>query len=448
LTSSGSKTLPPRSEAERGPKPVVEIDILKQFQAGPVKSRAERDAERKKLWAQLKESTKLATEDPDLVEQHFGQTGFSKAFRVEDDKELAFMRKAASKKKKRVNRADITLSIESIVRSVEDLNLDGKKLIHPSRTAQKILTSQFDKQQVNPPLKFTNTVNTKRLHGKFQFISQYIIGDKVRPAPPSTNKGCECTDCSLSSCLCFEKKVVQDKLTSYDLQLETYTRRDGIVVLSESFLARELEPTTTKYEVTECNELCRCGPSCWNRNVGNGRTVPLEIFQTEKCGFGVRSSQDILRGQFIELYLGEILTTAELCRREAAVSEDDPSYIYSLDWLKPKDPDYHVDGKYFGSAMRFVNHSCSPNARCFPVQFHKKDDKVYHLAFFAIRDIKAGVEIRIDYRSEGVDQDDEEVGQDGQLPNGLTKCYCGEKNCRGILWTPGVKARRRRRLKE
>ncbi|KAJ9616296.1 hypothetical protein H2200_000014 [Cladophialophora chaetospira] len=462
----GKKTLDRGNGAPRPRprQPSVEVvvnspsNLLEQFQRPLSISKAEHQAERKETWLSLKHSTRLAHENLALVEKHFGQTGFSKAYSTEDEEELAFMRDAASKKKKnKVNRANINLEIDSIIRSVEDLNI-SKKLVHPARTARDILTSRFD-EQVIPALTFSNDVNTKRLHGKFQFIDRYIIGDKVNFTSSSYKKeGCGCDDCSLSSCSCFTKKIKdRDGKGRYPAQLRTYTRRrNGIMALSDEFLTRQLDPATEKSEITECNASCGCGPGCWNRVVGNGRTVPLEIFQTEKCGFGVRSSQDIVKGQFIELYLGEVITEAELLRRENAENDDDPTYIYSLDWVGSANQNttYHVDGKYFGSAMRFVNHSCVPNARCFPLQTHE-DRKSYYLAFFAIKDIKAGTEIRIDYHSEGIpsgssqeDPDHQEPDLSGQLPDGLSPCHCGEKSCRGIIWQPGVKTRRRRRQRD
>jgi histone-lysine N-methyltransferase SUV39H len=264
-------------------------------------------------------------------------------------------------------------------------------------------------------------------------------------------------DCSLETCICFAKDVPDEigKGTHRE-QKRTYTRRpDGKVVLSDEYIEQELHPERTRFEISECNHLCGCGQECLNRVVGKGRTVPLEIFQTAKCGFGVRSSVDIVKGQFIELYLGEVITETELLRREDPDEEDEPSYIHSLDWFQINNAtEYHVDGKYFGTAMRFVNHSCSPNARCFTVQIHKADRKVYHLAFFAIKDIPRNVEIRIDYTGYGGVLDDEaaaaamEDAGDGELAERLSRCYCGAKNCRRYLWTPGGKARRRRRRAE
>ncbi len=108
-------------------------------------------------------------------------------------------------------------------------------------------------------------------------------------------------------------------------------------------MLNEIDPSGRHFEISECNELCSCGPDCWNRVVGRGRTVPLEVFETAKCGFGVRSSVDIVRGQFIELYLGEVITQQELERRENAKEKNASSYIYSLDWFKTHDC-YLFDG--------------------------------------------------------------------------------------------------------
>ncbi|OAL39003.1 hypothetical protein AYO20_01754 [Fonsecaea nubica] len=440
---SGSRTATSQPDHNHGAKIQVVIEdqrktLLKEFQGPLPKSKAQIQVEKNKVFAQLQQSTTLARENPELVEKLFGTTGFSAVFKVDDH--VKFMRDAASKKKKKVKRSNIGLEMEPLSKSLDQLSL-SKSLIHPARAARDILTSRFD-ESLGPPLTFSNDINDKRLAGKFQFIDHYIIGSKVKVAPPSTNSGCDCTNCALSTCTCMTKEV-EGRAT----QVEIYVRRpDGIVVLSDEHIASVLGNNgADRHEITECNEHCGCGDDCWNRVVCKGRTVPLEVFQTEKCGWGVRSSKDIVKGQFIERYLGEVITTAELELREDAVEEHQPSYAYSLDWFNDagnKEP-YQVDGVDFGSAMRFVNHSCNPNARSFPVQTHRKDKRVYDLAFFAIKDIKAGEEIRISYLNDAEPDDDEHT-----ISEDLVKCQCGEDNCRGILWRPGVKTRRRRRRKE
>ncbi|EXJ92650.1 hypothetical protein A1O3_01202 [Capronia epimyces CBS 606.96] len=363
------------------------------------------------------------------------------------------MRKVASKKKKKAPSSEVDLNCgDPLISSLQRLHLG--KMVHPADSARQVLTSRFE-ENITPPLTFANDVNQRRLHGKFQFTDQYIIREGIKMASPSKNTGCSCADCDQSTCECFTKTVPDEVgRGTHEEQVRTYVRRpDGLVVLSNEYIDRELNPEGKhRFAVAECNDLCTCGADCWNRVVSKGRTVPLEIFQTAKCGFGVRSSQDIHKGQFIQRYLGEIITEAELRRREDTADEGDSSYIYSLDWFAAiNDKQYHVDGKYFGSAMRFVNHSCNPNVRCIAVQQHKGDKKVYNLAIFAIKDIKAGVEIRIDYQarpasSEGSDAEAEAEAQGGsEGDEELVRCYCGEKNCRKYLWPSSAKERRRRR---
>ena len=448
------------SHQARSSRPTFEIvippvhDILKGWAGRPPKSAAILKVERKALskaalkagrnalLKELKKSTTVATKKEYEIALYFSKTGFSNQFSIKED--LDRLRKSASKKKKKVIRQNLDLDVDfTLPESLGSLSLN-EKIVHPAQAAKRILINRFD-ERISPPLTFANDINERRLHGKFQFTNQYIIQQGVRKAPPTTDFGCGCTDCRFETCLCFRKHVENDTGKGrHPEQIRTYVRRpDGIVVLSDEYLARELDPLAKHFEISECNECCACGPDCWNRVVSKGRTVPLEVFQTAKCGFGVRSSVDIVKGQFIELYLGEVITEKELLQREEAAEENESSYVYSLDWFDGADQ-YHIDGAYFGTPMRFVNHSCNPNARCFPVQIHKADKKVYYLAFFAIRHIQAREEIRIDYSGEREEMD-EDSATHGELAEGLVRCFCGEKNCRKVLWTPGVKVARRKR---
>ena len=66
-----------------------------------------------------------------------------------------------------------------------------------------------------------------------------------------------------------------------------------------------------------------------------------------------------------------------------------------------------IDGTVGGNETAFINHSCEPNAYMRTVPGNK-------VAFFALRDIRPGEEITMDYR----DPDHPEV------------CKCGAENCR------------------
>ena len=411
--------------------------------------------EKQALFEELKESIEPIRTKLDEVEKHFGQTGFSAAFATDEDE--IRLKNAASRKKRKVKRKNVKLDWGDPLPPSEGNDTESDDgivdLVHPTQQVKQLLTDRFQEDH-DPPLTFANDVNDRRLNGKFQFVDRYIFFQGVRTANPNTNYGCNCPGtCDPTACTCLRHGLGGPRFPS-EQQIVTYTRRtDGLVVLTDEYMLNELTPSAQHFEISECNENCGCGPDCFNRVVGRGRTVPLEVFETEKCGFGVRSSVDIVKGQFLDLYLGEVITQLELERRENAKEESASSYIYSLDWFSQQYC-YHVDGENFGTAMRFVNHCCSPNARNFTVQTHKGDKHVYYLAFFAIKDIPAGTEICIDYspqedgkylpmmesdlQSNSIDDSDEE-------DEGRARCYCGADNCRKFLWRSAGRKRKKRK---
>jgi histone-lysine N-methyltransferase SUV39H len=192
----------------------------------------------------------------------------------------------------------------------------------------------------------------------------------------------------------------------------------------------------SRHPIYECNDNCRCGPNCRNRNVQFGRKVELEIFKTKSGrGWGLRCREDLHEGQFIDTYRGEVITDAEATKREEASSKTKASYLYSLDKFaateeyEQKDL-YVVDGEFMGGPTKFMNHSCQPNCRQYTVSYNKNDAKLYDLAFFTCRFIPAGEELTFDYLDKDDDGPiDEPTGEDA------VPCLCGAAKCRKWLWT-------------
>lgn len=60
--------------------------------------------------------------------------------------------------------------------------------------------------------------------------------------------------------------------------------------------------------VYECNPRCSCSRSCLNRVVQNGLQVRLQMFKTERRGWGIRCLDDIPQGMFLCIYAGQLLT--------------------------------------------------------------------------------------------------------------------------------------------
>lgn len=313
-------------------------------------------------------------------------------------------------------------------------------LIHPRKQTRSILNERFERQG-QAPLTFENRINDRRINGKFQFISNYVFSRRVqtRAQTPHPHRSCSCEngicgpDCS---CLIAELMTrVGD--VAHPLNIRTYQRhsqQSDLIVLSNALI----EDTTHTAKIFECGDFCRCSKHCINRVVQKGRTVPLQIFETGKYGFGVRSSVPIVRGQFIDIYLGEVLTEQEVSKREAAAEEDAPSYIMSLDAFSTDEKYiFHVDGENFGTVTRFVNHSCEPNCKTIPVVLPKGSKQLYYVAFFAVKDIPADTELTIDY--------DPDLLVDNEVDDGVVHCQCGSAKCRKRLWAPSKEKRRRKK---
>ena len=88
----------------------------------------------------------------------------------------------------------------------------------------------------------------------------------------------------------------------------------------------------------------------------------------------------------------------------------------------------------------------------FPVSRNHGDNRLYDLAFFALRDIEPMTELTFDYNPGPVDADadadgdgdsDSDSDSDCDIDHrkhkakgaNVVKCLCGESNCRGQLWT-------------
>ncbi|XP_046453809.1 histone-lysine N-methyltransferase SETDB1-like isoform X2 [Daphnia pulex] len=63
--------------------------------------------------------------------------------------------------------------------------------------------------------------------------------------------------------------------------------------------------------VYECNSRCSCRKTCINRVAQRPLHLRLQLFRTERRGWGIRCLDDIPKGQFICVYAGQLLTEQE-----------------------------------------------------------------------------------------------------------------------------------------
>ncbi|XP_071064435.1 histone-lysine N-methyltransferase SETDB2 isoform X3 [Dasypus novemcinctus] len=70
--------------------------------------------------------------------------------------------------------------------------------------------------------------------------------------------------------------------------------------------------------IYECSLLCKCNRRmCQNRVVQHGPQVRLQVFKTEKKGWGVRCLDDMDRGTFVCIYSGRLLSRANTEKSES-----------------------------------------------------------------------------------------------------------------------------------
>jgi len=157
---------------------------------------------------------------------------------------------------------------------------------------------------------------------------------------------------------------------------------------------------------------------------------------------GVRCTQDIQKGQFVDRYFGEVITAkaADRRRKLSDIARKKDVYLFALDKFHDPDsldprlsqPPLLVDGEFMSGPTRFINHSCAPNLRIYARVGDHADKHLHDLALFAIADIPKNTELTFDY-IDGVEDEEEDLSNPATLKE-MTKCLCGSPNCRGFLW--------------
>lgn len=286
----------------------------------------------------------------------------------------------------------------------------------------------------------------------FRFLEESVLGPGVEPAEEGFRGGCECADaedCMYNGCDCLaemedsddsdvEKQDFANKLNGRPKKKRfAYHSRGAKTGILRSKILTSREP------IYECHDGCACDKeTCPNRVVSRGRTVPLQIFRTENRGWGVRSHHSIQKGQFVDRYLGEVITSDEADRRRADsdLAQRKDVYLFALDKFSDENshdprlagPPFEVDGEFMAGPTRFINHSCDPNMRIFARVGDHADKHIHDLAFFAVREIKRFEELTFDYVDGLEDMDTDAADKSKQ--SDMTKCLCGTEKCRGYLW--------------
>uniref|UniRef100_A0A674AX67 Euchromatic histone-lysine N-methyltransferase 2 n=1 Tax=Salmo trutta TaxID=8032 RepID=A0A674AX67_SALTR len=258
---------------------------------------------------------------------------------------------------------------------------------------EKIISSDVAQGYENVPIPCVNAVDDEGCPSDYKYVSENCETSAMNIDRNITHlQHCSCTDdCSSSNCLCGQ------------LSIRCWYDKDHRLL--QEF--NKIEPPL----IFECNLACSCYRTCKNRVVQAGIKVRLQLYRTEKMGWGVRALQDIPQGSFICEYVGELISDAE-----ADVREDD-SYLFDLD---NKDGEvYCIDARYYGNISRFINHLCDPNIIPVRVFMLHQDLRFPRIAFFSSRDILTGQELGFDYGDRFWD-----------IKSKYFTCQCGSEKCK------------------
>uniref|UniRef100_A0A0E0KQQ1 Ubiquitinyl hydrolase 1 n=1 Tax=Oryza punctata TaxID=4537 RepID=A0A0E0KQQ1_ORYPU len=168
---------------------------------------------------------------------------------------------------------------------------------------------------------------------------------------------------------------------------------------------------------TECTPgYCRCGVYCKNQRFQKSQYAATRLVKTEGRGWGLLADENIMAGQFVMEYCGEVISWKEAKRRSQAYENQDLTDAYII-YLNA---DESIDATKKGSLARFINHS-QPN--CETRKWNVLGE--VRVGIFAKQDIPIGIELSYDYNFEW-------------FGGAMVRCLCGAGSCSGFL---GAKSR-------
>jgi serine/threonine protein kinase len=151
---------------------------------------------------------------------------------------------------------------------------------------------------------------------------------------------------------------------------------------------------------------------CANMRLQKNQRSSVKIVDAAAKGRGIVCTTvgGILKGALIDEYVGEVINEAEHEKRMELYSAAG-GHFYMMGLGRGE----YLDAARYGNAMRFLNHSCSPNAKC---EFWSVAAET-RIAVVATRRIAEEEEVTIDYGW-------------GRAIKG-TVCACGDKLCRFLI---------------
>jgi SET domain-containing protein len=190
------------------------------------------------------------------------------------------------------------------------------------------------------------------------------------------------------------------------------------------------ELSATEHQlIVECGEFCGCDKTKCVNHVKKSK-LNLCVFKTQTRGWALKTLQSIQAGSFVIEYTGELVDAenAKLRTRSYKKKGIVDQYLFDLDYNDMNEAIYSIDATQKGNLSRFINHSCSANLQTWPAIYPSEDKNKHRLYYFALRFIRAGEELTVDY-SGGIIG-----GSPKKIPTNAKVCRCQSENCRGFIF--------------
>ncbi|NXL45152.1 SETB2 methyltransferase, partial [Podilymbus podiceps] len=154
------------------------------------------------------------------------------------------------------------------------------------------------------PISFCNDLDRARLpYFKYRRAS-WPRGYYLNNFSSTFVDSCDCTDGCIDRSKCACLQLTARGCSKISLSPSSKTSR--------GYSYKRLEGPVPS-GIYECSVLCRCDKMmCQNRVVQHGIQVRLQVFNTEKKGWGVRCLDDIDKGTFVCTYSGRLMSRAEV----------------------------------------------------------------------------------------------------------------------------------------
>uniref|UniRef100_A0A1B0A7P2 [histone H3]-lysine(36) N-trimethyltransferase n=1 Tax=Glossina pallidipes TaxID=7398 RepID=A0A1B0A7P2_GLOPL len=222
-------------------------------------------------------------------------------------------------------------------------------------------------------------------------------------------------------------KEMEERLSNFQVikeneyKCERVISREARKMICDCFLTAEEEERgelgcgedcLNRLLMIECGPDCNVKERCTNKRFQKFSCSPCRVFPTEKKGFGIMADIELLPGEFIMQYVGEVIDSEEFENRRLTYSRDKNRHYYFMALRS----DAIIDATIKGNISRFINHSCDPNAE---TQKWTVNGEL-RIGFFSRKSIMPGEEITFDYQYQ-------RYGREAQ------RCYCESANCRGWI---------------